>query len=235
MRASTLKVRDVLRSTPRTRILRLDTPDGFRFNAGQAVMAGLQGSPLRKPYSIASAPAEVRQRGYLELLVQVDDSGGPDPHLERAARGTALDVDGPFGTFGLPPLSPDSRLLLVAGGTGIAPLRSMMMEALMHERPPRVHVVYSARTAEELAYRDELEALAAAGRINLVLTVTRDTGHAWSGRRGRIDRTLLASALPAGEAWCLICGPPALVADVRAALGMLHVPAARIAVERDGA
>ena len=171
-------------------------------------MVGLHGSPLRKPYSIASAPSETARTGHLELLVQVDDGGGPDPHLERAAPGTRLDVEGPFGSFSLPPVDDEPALLMVAGGTGIAPLRSMMLEALNRPAPPRISLVYSARSVDELAYRDELEALAAAGRIVLVMTVTRDEGSAWHGTRGRIDRPMLAAALPA---------PRRLVPDLRPA------------------
>jgi ferredoxin-NADP reductase len=228
-----LHVRDVQRATPRTRFLRLDLgTSGFGFAAGQAVMAGLHGSPLRKPYSIASAPAEAARRGYIELLVQVDDSGGPDPHLELATQGTPLDVEGPFGTFTLPPLAPGGRVLFVAGGTGIAPLRSMLMDALASNVPPDVRIVYSARSVEELAYRGELEQLERDGRIGLALTVTREESGSWQGRRGRIDRELLGTVLTTTETWCFICGPPALVADVRQALAALGVPDSRVGVER---
>jgi ferredoxin-NADP reductase len=214
-------------------MLRLDLGDsGFSFAAGQAVMAGLHGSPLRKPYSIASAPAEAAGRGFIELLVQVDDSGGPDPHLELAARGTPLDIEGPFGTFTLPASVAGARILMVAGGTGIAPLRSMLVQALDVDPSPIVHVVYSARVVDELAYRDELTQLADDGRITLTMTVTRDSDTAWAGERGRIDRRMLAAALPQPDPWCLICGPPALVADVTAALTELDVPAERVSVER---
>lgn len=230
---TTLRVHDVVRATPRTRLLRLDLgPRGFAFRAGQAVMAGLHGSPLRKPYSIASAPAEAIRNGSIDLLVQVDDAGGPDPHLELAAPGVGIDVEGPFGRFTLPPIRQGSSLLLVAGGTGIAPLRSMLLDALEHPTPPRIGVVYSARSVEELAYRDELDALAAAGHITLRLTVTREESGAWSGRRGRIDEALLAEALPSRDAACLVCGPPALVSDIRACLGRLGVPGDAIVVER---
>ena len=230
---TTLRVRHVVRATPRTRLLRLDLGvQGFAFRAGQAVMAGLHGSPLRKPYSIASAPGEAIRNDCIDLLVQVDDAGGPDPHLELAAPGVGVDIEGPFGQFALPPIRPGSSLLMVAGGTGIAPLRSMLVDALDHPTPPRIGVVYSARSVDELAYRDELEAMAAAGRITLRLTVTREENEAWPGRRGRIDEQLLAEALPSREAACLVCGPPALVSDIRACLNRLGVPERAIVVER---
>jgi ferredoxin-NADP reductase len=230
---TTLSVQDVIRATPRTRHLRIDTGgSAFSYRAGQAVMVGLHGSPLRKPYSIASAPSETFRTGSIELLVQVDDSGGPDPHLELAAPGTRLDVEGPFGSFSLPSLDEEPAFLMVAGGTGIAPLRSMMVEALSRPVPQRISLVYSARSVDELAYRAELEALAATGRIVLVMTVTRDDRADWSGRRSRIDRPMLAAALPNTEAWCLLCGPQAMIEDVRASLSSLGVPDSRVGVER---
>lgn len=232
MPLSTLLVRDVRRATPRTRLIRLDAPaSDFTYTAGQAVMAGLHGSPLRKPYSIASAPAETARHGFIEILVQVDDSGGPDPRLELATPGTPLDIEGPFGTFTLPAIGPAARILMVGGGTGIAPLRSMLVQALETGMAPTAHVIYSARTPDEFAYGDELEGLAREGRITLTLTVTRQ-GAAWEGRRGRIDRDLLARAMVGSDTWCLVCGPPPFVADVLAALDALNVPADRVGVER---
>lgn len=233
MNLTTLRVREVVRATPRIRVLRLNLDgSGFTFAAGQAVMAGLHGSPLRKPYSIASAPFEAARDGSIELLIQVEDAGGPDPHLELAEPGRAVDIEGPFGQFGLPPEGTDGPLLFVAGGTGIAPLRSMIVEALHRDPSAHPSVLYSARAPEELAYREELEGLATAGRLDLYVTVTRDNLAVWSGRHGRIDEGLLKSALPAPGARCLICGPPALVRDVTEGLKHLGIREEAIFVER---
>jgi NAD(P)H-flavin reductase len=220
----TLSVRSIGIATPRTRIISLDL-DGlsFPFQAGQAVMVGLHGSLLRKPYSIASAPIETAKSGGIDLLVQLEDSGGLDPHLELAATGTLLDVEGPFGSFGLPNRLDREELLFVAGGTGMAPLRSILVERLASTPSPTVSVVYSARSADELVYRPEIESLARAGGIRAFLTVTRDASAAWPGRRGRIDQRLLAEALPSPEALCLLCGPPQLLSEARVWLRSLGV------------
>ena len=177
-------------------------------------MVGLHDSPIRKPYSIASAPWEIAKSGIIQLLAQIDETGALDPHLELAAPGTLIDVDGPFGSFALTPDCEGRPLLMIAGGTGIAPLRSMLMERIAKPDAPPIAVVYSARSAEEFAYRAEFEAMAAAGRIRLWLTVSRDD-EAWGGRRGRIDEAFLRTALPSLDSCCLICGPPSLVSSAR--------------------
>jgi NAD(P)H-flavin reductase len=228
----TLRVLSIRIATPRTRIISLDLNGAhFAFQAGQAVMVGLHGSLLRKPYSIASAPSEASHSGKVDLLLQLEDSGGPDPHLELAQKGTLLDVEGPFGSFGLPDRTPVDGLLFVAGGTGIAPLRSMLIERLAAERPPAMAVVYSARSAEELVYASEIEDLARTGRIHAFLTVTRDESTLWSGRRGRIDRELLGEALPSRAALCLLCGPPEFLNATRDWLVDLGVRSDRILTE----
>jgi ferredoxin-NADP reductase len=227
----TFPVREVVFATPRARGISLDLGDqAFGFAAGQAVMVGLNGSPLRKPYSIASAPWEVTQTGVMQLLIQIDDSA-LDPHLERATPGTRVDVEGPFGTFGLPAGNPAEPLLFVAGGTGIAPLRSMLMERLRGDTSS-ISVIYSARSPEEFAFRTELDALEKAGRIAAHFTVTRDEGGGWPGRRGRIDHALIERALPSPGALCLICGPPQLVTDAKDWLEKIGVPADRILTEQ---
>ena len=228
----TVPVRQITRATPRIRILNLDLRAvRFSFTAGQAVMLGLSGSPLRKPYSIASAPWEVAKSGIMQVLVQVEDSGGLDPHLELASPGTLLEIEGPFGSFGLP-AQVEHPLLFVAGGTGIAPLRSMLIAHVA--RPTRfpTALVYSARSVDEFAFRPELAALEASGRIACYFTVTREEASPWPGRRGRVSDALLKEALPSSNSTCLICGPPQLVHDARALLTELGVSGDQILVEK---
>jgi len=226
-----LPVRDVVQATPRTRIIRLACDrTAFRFNAGQAVFVGLADGNVRRPYSIACSPTQALE-GTIELLVQIDDHAPPDPHLERAIVGTELRVEGPFGAFGLPSPMLERRLLFVAGGTGIAPLRSMMWETLARESAVQIGLIYSARSPEEFAYREELTRLAAENRIDLRLTITREAKAEWTGGRGRIDSALMQSMLRAKETRCLICGPAALVKEAAATLNAAGVPAERIMSE----
>ena len=227
-----LPARAVFKSTPRTRILQLALgSEPFPFHAGQAVFAGLAESSVWRPYSIACSPGQSARTSMLELLVQIDDHEAPDPHLERAATGTRLRIEGPFGSFGVPSPLTEPHLLLIAGGTGIAPLRSIMWDTL--ERAPTVAIglIYSARSAEEFAYWDELRTLGAEGRIRLASTITRDAPADWAGLRGRISEQLIGSMLDAEHTRCVICGPAGLVATASTLLRQAGVSEHRIQTE----
>jgi ferredoxin-NADP reductase len=227
-----LPARDVVAATPRTRIITVDLgTQSFTFHAGQAVLAGLAEGALKRPYSIACSPNQARRLRAIELLVQIDDHEAPDPHLERVVPGTLLRVEGPYGSFGLSPAFSEPRLLLIAGGTGIAPLRSILWDVLESDRRVEIAVIYSARAAEEFAYADELSALATARRIELHLTVTRDSTDSWTGNRGRIDRALITSALTGRDTRAVVCGPSPFVTQVSSLLEEGGVREDRIVTE----
>lgn len=226
----TLPIDAILPAGPRARIVRLGLRgQAFPYRAGQAVFVGAHGGPKRKPYSIAGAPEDAERQGYLELLIGVSESGQPGPHLVLEP-GALVDVEGPVGRFTFPDRPEEQRFLFVAGGTGIAPLRAMFRHA-MAQGHDRVGVLYSARSPEEFAFASELRELAAAGRIELHLTVTRETGEAWTGRRGRIGTELLGPLVHDPSTLCFICGPRALVDDMPKLLGDLGVARDRIRIE----
>ncbi len=226
----TLTVREVLPATPRSRLVRLDLGGQlFSYVAGQAVKAGAHGGPIRKPYSLASAPEDAVEHQCIELLIGLDDTGSAGAHLSLEP-GAPIDIEGPLGTFTFPSEPPERRFIFIAGGTGIAPLRAMMRHALTI--PHReIGLVYSARTPDDFAFQDELGALANAGRIELLQTVTREAGGAWSGLRGRLGRAELAPLVHGRETLCFVCGPRSLVDGTKALLEELGVPGRRIRVE----
>ena len=228
----TLPVCEVRTETPRTRVVHVSLAGGpFAFDAGQAVYVGLHGQPQRKPYSIACSPEQARDTGALELLVQVGADGSAGAHLGVPAPGVQVDVDGPSGAFRFPDSPTEARFLFVAGGTGIAPLRAMLRHALAAFPRREASLIYSARSADEFAYGEEMRELARDGRIRLLETVTRPGTAEWAGTRGRITRAQIASLVAGGPTLCLVCGPPALVRDVTAWLGVLGVSKQRILAE----
>jgi NAD(P)H-flavin reductase len=225
----TLPIREVLPATPRARIVRIGL-DGhpFSYAAGQAIVAAEHGVEPRKPYSIAAAPEDAARDGWLELLVGVDENGRA-AHLPLE-RGALVDVEGPVGTFTFPANPVERRFIFIAGGTGIAPLRAMLGDA-MRVPGATIGVVYSARTAAEFAYDEELLALARAGRIELRQAATRDAPPGWPGRRGRLGRLDLEPLVHDPNTLCFVCGPRSLVEEMPGLLMELGVARERIRIE----
>lgn len=218
-------------ATPRARVVHVDMCDAtFPFEPGQAIWIGAHGQSQRRPYSIASAPEDLRREGRLKLLVGVDASGSLGPHLPVDV-GALVDIEGPIGGFTFPAHPDERHFLFVAGGTGIAPLRSMLRHAV-HVPHASIGLIYSARQPEELAFSAELRDMAAAGAIDLRLTVTRDVrDEGWTGGRGRITREDLARLLRATDTLCFVCGPQALVDEIPGMLHSLGVARTRVRLE----
>jgi ferredoxin-NADP reductase len=222
----TFAIREVLPATPRARIVRIELAGWpFPYLAGQAVLVGTSGGPKR-PYSVAAAPEDARRDGCLELLVGVDANGRPGPHL-ILERGHMVDVEGPLGSFTFP-LQPDERrFVFIAGGTGIAPLRAMLHDALA--LPHRdIGLFYSARTPDEFAYEAELRTLARSRAHRAAPDGdARVETMAWDGPRGReSDRALLEAPVHDPATLCFVCGPPALVNEMPHLLAEMGIPRA---------
>jgi propane monooxygenase reductase subunit len=228
----TFRITSVRRATTSTRIIRLDL-DGAEFAhlPGQAATIGVAGQHETVPYSIASAPEEAAQHGWVEFLIKVEGSGRWGHKFDRLARGMRVTLDGPYGTFTFPPAPTERRFLFVAGGTGIAPVRSMLKHLELGRVPGRARLLYSARTREDFPYLPELRSMVQRGRLELTLTATREVGASWRGERGRIGASRLAPMVDHPDTLCFVCGPAAMVDDVPLMLMGLGIAANRILVE----
>ena len=181
------RICSVRRATPSTRVVRLDlgnTP--FSYRAGQAADLCPEGSNTLVPYSIASAPEDTARGRFLEFLIKVDGDGRWGEKFPPLRRGMRLALKGPFGRFVFPETTAARHWLFIAGGTGIAPMRSMIRHARATGQRGRISVLYSARTPQDFAYRGELRGMARRGDLQLILTATRGPEEGWRGQRGRI-------------------------------------------------
>lgn len=223
-----LKIRDIRPATPRTQIIRLEL-DGrcFDYQPGQAIFVGRK-NERAYPYSLALPPEEAHRTGCLEILSRVEQ-------LDRDLIGSSsfLEVAGPVGQFTLPSeLHARERLVFIAGGTGIAPLRSMLRRVVTLTGCD-IEVLYSARAPDEFPYESELRSMARSGRIRLWQTVTRESGTStWTGARGRIGKTALEPFAVDPVSLFFICGPLPLVDSTRQFLERVGVPPERIRTDR---
>lgn len=226
----TLPVVEIRRATPESRIVRLALEDAFPYEPGQSALIGLHGQPDRRHYSLATPPAVAAAEGALEFLVRVARDGSIGPHLDGIRRGSRVDVEGPEGRFIFPAAIDARACLFVAGGTGIAPIRAMLLRAVTIAGLS-LRLAYSARSSRDFAYLPELKTLRRDAGLHLLLTATREAPDSWKHDRGRLTQTRLATLVETPETMCFVCGPPALVEDVPRALMTLGIDEARILTE----
>ena len=234
--ALVLTVQEVIKATPTTRIVRLDLGGApFAFAAGQAALIGPEEHDARIPYSIASAPIETSENGWLDFLIKVEPSGRWGHLFDAVAPGMRLGIQGPFGAFLFPSRPPERHFLFIAGGTGIAPIRAMIRQALLAGQRGRLRLLYSAKTAYDFAYLPELGELAATSGLDLRLHVTRHVPEpdrrATTAATGRITAEQLAPLIDDRQTLCFVCGPESMVADVPRMLVDLGVDKSRVRIE----
>ena len=229
----TIPIADVIPVIPRALLVQLNLgKKNFPFNAGQAIMIGQHGLDLKRPYSIACSPEQAASSKMLEVLVAVETNGSPGTHLPTLGKGELIDVEGPIGSFVFPELPIEKNLLFIGGGTGIAPLRSMLNHVLRMKLKRTITLVYSARRTEDFAFMEEFDHYERSGQIKLRQTITRDD-LAWQGARGRISFLNFKAVMenPA-ETLCFVCGPTALVDQATSTLNELGVPREAIRTEQ---
>jgi aromatic O-demethylase, reductase subunit len=227
-----LRVRSVRRATPSSYIVNLDLGGAsFTYRAGQVVELSPEGRGDWAPYSIASAPEETAADATLQFLIKLDASGRWGEHFEPLRRGARVSVRGPWGTFVFPDKPVERRFLFIAGGTGIAPLRSMIKHAILSDRSGERSLLYSARTPRDFAYLPELRGMVRRGELHLTTTATREMPAGWRGARGRIAPAQLVGLVQSPETLCFVCGPASMVSDVPPMLEALGVPRRRILLE----
>ncbi len=200
---------DLVAETARAKSIVLDLPAWPGHRAGQHVdirLTAEDGYRAQRSYSIASAPEDE----LLALTVERLDDGEVSPYLTEVLEpGDELELRGPIGGYFVWEASLPGPLQLIAGGSGIAPLRAMLRHWVAADRPVATRLLYSARSLDDAIFREELLGLEADVRLAL----TRALPDGWSGHRGRIDRALVESAAwpPQERPRIYVCGPTAFV------------------------
>ena len=208
------EVRQIIDETPRVKSLVLDVPCWPGHRPGQHVDVRLtaeDGYQAQRSYSIASEPENAR----LMLTVELIEAGEVSPYLTSEVRpGDKFELRGPIGGYFIWTAAIGGPLFLVAGGSGIVPLMSMLRYRAAAKSTTPTLLLYSSRTLEDIIYREELDQMAARNHgLTVVYTLTRRQPPGWTGGARRIDCSMLASVGPSVTARpkIFICGPTSLV------------------------
>jgi len=220
-------IRDIREETEHAKTLVLQVPDWPGHLAGQHVDVRLtaeDGYQAERSYSIASAPAGPD----LELTIERIDDGEVSPYLTDFAQpGDQFELRGPIGGYFVWKASLDGPLLLVGGGSGLVPLMAMLRHRRAAGADNDARLLLSARHADDILYRDELERLGE-DSVTIQITLTRgDAPDGWRGTTGRINGEMLAALGPVPEAGprVYVCGPTPFVEEAaRLLVGLGHDP-----------
>jgi ferredoxin-NADP reductase len=202
-------------------LLRLEPADGesmFSFLPGQWVMLHLLNgdeSPWgRAAFSIASAPFESQTS--IELAIKIYGDFTKKAHALKD--GDVVNVQGPYGVFVLKPGT--APLVILAGGIGITPFRSMIRELIRSGSERHIVLFYSNRFRAQTAYENELRDLAARhANFKLVLILTGEQPEGWDGETRRFDLPMLKQYVADLQvAEYLTCGPIPMMDDLKAML-----------------
>ena len=231
-------VTEIHQETPRAKTFTIALPDWTAHHAGQHYdirLTAPDGYQTQRSYSIASEP---EQQGSIELTVERIDDGEVSPYLHDVVQlKDEIELRGPIGGYFIWDVALGGPLLLVGGGSGVVPLMAMLRHrAAQHSTVP-ARILYSSRTAEDVIYRDELDAMAAAdAAFEPFYTFTRQPPAGWTGYRRRIDATMLAEVMRPFDrrARVYVCGPTLLVEAVANALVQMELPIEQIRTERFG-
>ncbi|CAA9537298.1 MAG: Flavodoxin reductases (ferredoxin-NADPH reductases) family 1 [uncultured Sphingomonadaceae bacterium] len=199
--------------------IRLTAPDGYQ---------------AQRSYSISSAPGAAT----VDMTVEhVPDGEVSSFLLAERAVGDRIELRGPIGGYFTWEPGEDGPVLLVAGGSGMAPLMAMLrLRRQAADRTP-TRLLYSSRSYDSIIYREELDDIAAEDEgFAVTYTLTRAQPPGWTGERRRIDRPMLERVGfdTMRDPRAFVCGPTPLVEGAAAHLVALGYREARVKTERFG-
>ncbi|MGX7728954.1 2Fe-2S iron-sulfur cluster-binding protein [Rhodococcus sp. 2H158] len=207
-------VRELCDIADRTRRLVVELDEPMEFEAGQYAELLVPGSGTARQYSMANAPSESRR---LEFHVKCVDGGAATEGwvFGPLQVGERIDLRGPLGQFGV--VEPrQEAAILVGGGTGLAPLKSIALHALANDLIPSIDLYHGGRGRADLYDVDFFRALEAADarfRYHPVLSEEE-----WDGATGMVTDAVLEDFASCKGYSAFLCGPPAMVAAAVKAL-----------------
>jgi propane monooxygenase reductase component len=191
-------------------VLRPGDAGSFSFTPGQYVDLWVPGAPARRSFSMANLPGE----GVLELIVRRYPQGRFSGQLGKAIRpGSAVCLSGPYGALRLRP--GDCPVLLIAGGSGMAPVLSLLRQLAADRAARPVRFFYGARARRDLFWLDVVAALGdRLADFGFVPVLSEPLeGDGWDGAVGLVHEVvaheIAGGRLPRGDAY--LCGPPPMI------------------------
>lgn len=219
------KISDIKALAPLTNRYRLKPIEGeIEYTAGQFAFIHLldenNESIVKRPYSIASAPGDE-----LEFCIKII-GGELTKKLDQMKVGDIIGIGQAGGHFAY---NNEKKVGMIAGGTGIAPMMSILRDAEKRNIEGEFTLFYSTRSKEYILYREELEKLDKDERFKIIITLTRED---WEGETGRVSKEMIEKHVPnAAELNWWICGPLSMAKERKDELISLGARPKQIKIE----
>lgn len=231
-------VKEIKPETTNVKTFTLALPMWMRHRAGQHYdirLTAEDGYQAQRSYSIASEP---EREDEVDITVERINDGEVSAYMhEVLVPGDRIEVRGPIGGYFVWEAGVQEPLLLIAGGSGVVPLMSMIRHrAAAGARNPTA-LLYSSRSLEDIIYYSELESLRSADNgLQVSHTLTRSQPPGWKGYARRVDPSMLREVVqPLGRSvHVFICGPTLLVESAANELVKIGIRSDQVRTERFG-
>ncbi len=200
--AEITKIKD---ESPNIKSFELVPEEPIEFATGEFVQLSVPGLG-EAPFTPSSSP-EVKE----EMEITIMEAGEVTGKLHRMSSGESLGIRGPYGK-GYPLAEMKERdVLVVGGGVGLAPLRSLLYALMARsDQFGRISLKYGARTPEHLIYKDQLDKWKAGSELEVELTVD-EANEGWEGNEGVVTTLLEEPDIDTEKGLAVVCGPPIMM------------------------
>lgn len=230
MEAEVTKTRVLTDTITELTFKRVDSDAFPFFRAGQyvSIQVKIGDSIVSRPYSIVSTPRQALDN---KLVLAVENAGFVSGYLnEKVQVGDRFVMTEPSGEFHYETLRDSKNIICIAGGSGITPFVSMVGSLAEGDEDYHMILFYGARTAEQLAYKEALDALAA-GRNDLQVIYVLSDDTCDGCEQGFVSAALMKKYTNLSDSTFFLCGPPAMYDFLEKELLPLALP--KKAVHRD--
>ncbi len=215
------RVLDVVEMTSDVKLIKVEKPKGFSYSPGQFLMVSVWGAG-EVPISITSTESVHNE---IELCIR--KVGLVTSALHNLKPGGLVGIRGPLGNRFPVEMALGKDILFVAGGIGLAPLRSLVNFVLARKGDfGRAAMIYGSRGPSEVLFRDELKGWAAEG-MDITVTIDRKA-EGWRQNVGLVTEFLGKQKIPIKEGYAFICGPHIMIKNVMRDLSLMGMPTTQI-------
>ena len=230
----------VITETHDTKTLRIKFDVPFTFKPGQFVMvkSELNNKKISRAYSISSSPTKAENEHFIDLTVRQTEKPVVSKWLNEREINDEILFKGPYGKFFWQENAPEcSELLLLGGGSGITPLKSIIDYIFDKSLENKVKLLYSCITQDDIILREDLQSKANKNsNIDVEFYLTRESKESnWKGKRRRINKKDIQETLDDFEiekTGCYLCGNPSFVVSMSVLLNDAGIPEEKIFHEK---